>query len=133
MVGAGSGATVSLITDVNMVQLMERPFAAIDSNSPGSKRIDLPNHALSGDWCSAEHVTKTSARICTPWSGCRDVDIRKDLHAGVVLYDGVAMFQEIREHIAKESNVSYDRIFASVIVIVVVSLGAKLAQAEGRV
>ena len=47
----------------------------------------------------------------------------------VVLPRGVAMFQGFGEHMAKECNVSYDRVFASVTV--VVSLGAKLAQAEG--
>ena len=50
----------------------------------------------------------------------------------VVLPSGVAMFQAIGEHVAKECNVSYDRVFASVTGIVVVTLGAKLAQAEGR-
>ena len=39
---------------------------------------------------------------------------------------GVAMFQGIGEHMANECSVSYDRVFASVTVIVVVSLGAKL-------
>ena len=36
-----------------------------------------------------------------------DVDIRKDLYAKVVLSDGVAMFQEIGEQMAKQCNVSY--------------------------
>ena len=47
----------------------------------------------------------------------------------VVLPRGVAMFQGFGEHMAKECNVSYNKVFASVTV--VVSLGAKLAQAEG--
>ena len=34
-----------------------------------------------------------------------DADIRKDLHAEVGLYDGVAVFQGIGEHTAKEWNV----------------------------
>ena len=50
----------------------------------------------------------------------------------VVLPSGVALFQGIGEHMAKECNVSYDRVFASATVIVVVSLGAKLAQTEGE-
>ena len=118
---AGDDATVCLITDVSMVQQMERLFVVMDSNSlsvdfdgqvPRDKTLDLPDHALSGDWGSAEHVTKTSARICFP--------------------GGVAMFQGAGEHMAEECNVSYDRVFASVTVIVVVSLGTKLAQAEGE-
>ena len=67
-------------TDVSMVQQMERLFAVMDSNSlsvdfdgqvPRGKTPDLPKDALSGDWGSAEHVTKTSVRIRTPWSCCR--------------------------------------------------------------
>ena len=50
----------------------------------------------------------------------------------VVLSSGVTMSQGIGEHLAKECNVSYDRVFASETVIVVVSLGAKLAQTEGK-
>ena len=50
----------------------------------------------------------------------------------VVLPSGVAMFQGMGEHMAKECNVSYDRVFASVTVIAVVGLGAKLAQAAGK-
>ena len=70
-------ATVSLITDDSTVPQMERLFAVVDSNSlsidfcgqaPREKTIDLPNHALRGDWDSAEHVTKTAATNCTPWS-----------------------------------------------------------------
>ena len=57
-------------------------------------------------------------------------DIQNDLYAMVVLPDRVIMFPEIGEHKAKECNVSHDRVFVSVIVIVVVSLGAKLAQVE---
>ena len=53
-----------------------------------------------------------------------DIDIRKELHAKVVLSDSAAIFQQIGEHMAQECNVSYDRVFASVVVIVVVSLGA---------
>ena len=37
--------------------------------------------------------------------------IGKDLHAGVVLHYGVAMFQGIGERTAKKCNVSQDRIF----------------------
>ena len=79
VMAAEDDAMVSLITDVSVVQQMERPFALMDSNSvsvdldgqvPREKTIDLPNHALRGDWGSAEHVTKTSARICPPWSCC---------------------------------------------------------------
>ena len=57
-------------------------------------------------------------------------DIRKDLYAMVVLPGGVAMFQGIGEYRAKECNVSFDRVFVPVTGIVVVSLGAKSAQAE---
>ena len=42
------------------------------------------------------------------------------------------MFWRIGDHSAKECNVSRDRVFVSVPVIVVVSLGAKLAQTEGE-
>ena len=79
VVAAEDAATVSLITDVSMVQQMERPFAVMDSNSLSvdfdgqvtrEMTVDLPNHALRGDWDSAGHVTKTSATICTPWSCC---------------------------------------------------------------
>ena len=75
---AEDDATASLVTDVSMVQRIERLFAVVDSNSlsvdfggqvPREKTIDLPNHALRGDWDLAEHVTKTSARI-SPWSYC---------------------------------------------------------------
>ena len=50
----------------------------------------------------------------------------------VVLPGGVAMFQEIGEHMAKDHDVSYDGVFVSVTVSVVVSLGTKPAQAEGE-
>ena len=43
----------------------------------------------------------------------------------VVLPGGVAMFWRIGDHTAKECNVSRDRVFVSVPVIVVVSLGRK--------
>ena len=58
-------------------------------------------------------------------------DIRKDLYAKVMLFSGVAMFQGIGEQMAKECNVSYDRVFASVTVSVEVSLGTKLAKLRG--
>ena len=79
VVAAEDDAMVSLITDVSVVHQMQRPFALVDSNSlsvdldgqvPREKTIDLPNHALRGDWGSAEQVTKKSARICTPWPCC---------------------------------------------------------------
>ena len=79
VVAAEDDATVSLITDVSIVQQKERFFALMDSISlssdfegrvPSEKPTDLPNRALRGDCGSAEHVTKTSARICTPWSCC---------------------------------------------------------------
>ena len=57
-------------------------------------------------------------------SAC-DEDSRKYLYAMVVLHGGVAMFQGIGEHMAKECSVSFDWVFAPVTVIVVVSLGAK--------
>ena len=69
---------------------------------------------LMADWGSAEHA-------------CVE-NIRKDLRAMVVLPSAVAMFYGI--HTAKECNVSCDRVFVPVTVIVAVSLGAKLAQAE---
>ena len=40
--------------------------------------------------------------------------IREDLHAGVVLYDGVPTLQGIDERTAKKCNVSQDRVFVSV-------------------
>ena len=40
-----------------------------------------------------------------------DVDIRKDLHAKVVLSNGVAVFQGIGEQKAKECNGSYAKDF----------------------
>ena len=119
VVAAEDDATVSLIIDVSRVQQIGRSFAVMDSNSlsvdfdgqvPRVKTIDLPSHALRVDWDSAERVTKTSARIFVRQGRVR-----------------------IGEHMAKECNVSYDRVFASVTVIFVVSLGAKQAQAEGSV
>ena len=55
---------------------------------------------------------------------------REVLYAMVVLPGNVAMIQVNGERMAKGRSESYDRVFASVTVIVVVSLGAKLAQAE---
>ena len=40
-----------------------------------------------------------------------DADIRNDLHAGVVLYDGVPIFHGTGEHMAKKCNVRQDRDF----------------------
>ena len=77
-VAAEDDAAVSFM-DVSMVQQMERLFALMDSISlsvdfdgqvPSEKALGHPNHALRGDWGSAELVTKTSARICTPGSCC---------------------------------------------------------------
>ena len=59
MVAAEDDATVSFITDVSRVQQMQRLFAVMGSISlsvdfdgqvPREKTIDLPDHALSGDW-----------------------------------------------------------------------------------
>ena len=127
VVAAEDDATVSLITDVGTVQKIERPSALMDSISlsadfdgkvPGEKTADLPNHASRGDWGSVEHVTKTSARICTP---C------------FLLPRGVAMFQGTGEQMPEECNVSYDRVLFSVTASVEVSLGTKLAQVEGDI
>ena len=52
--------------------------------------VDPHNHALGGNWSSAEHASKTSARF---------------LHAMVVLPDGVVMLHGIGEHMAKKCNV----------------------------
>ena len=79
VVAAEDDATVSLITDVSMVQQIERLFALMDSISlsagfdgqvPSEQTTDLLNHALKGDWSSAEHVAKTSAKNWTSWSCC---------------------------------------------------------------
>ena len=79
VVAAEDDATVSWITDVSMVQQIERLFTLVDSISlsvgiggqvPREKTADLLDHASRGDWSSAEHVTETSARICTSWSCC---------------------------------------------------------------
>ena len=94
-------ATVSLITDVSMVQQMKRHFPFLDSNSLS---VDFDGQVP-----------------------------REVLYSMVVLPGGVAMFQAFGEHMAKESSVSCDTVFASATVGVAVSLGAKLAQAEGRV
>ena len=37
---------------------------------PRERRVDLSIHELGGDWGSAEHALKTSARKCTPQSCC---------------------------------------------------------------
>ena len=50
----------------------------------------------------------------------------------MVVLRGVATFQGIGDDMAKEFIVSSDRIFTSVTVIVVVTLGAKLAQVEEK-
>ena len=80
VVAAENDATVSLITDVSTVQQIERPSAYTDSISlsadfdgqvPSGKSTDLPDHASRGDWSSVRHVTKTSARTCTPWTCCQ--------------------------------------------------------------
>ena len=70
VVAAEDDAMVSLITDVSMVLQMAHP------------------RVVRGDLGSAERVTKTSARICTPW----------------VLLGGVTMFQGIGDHTARECN-----------------------------
>ena len=79
VVAAEDGATVSSITDDSMVEQMERSFALMDSISlavsfdsqvPSENTTDLPNHALRGDWDSAEHVSNTCARNCAFWSCC---------------------------------------------------------------
>ena len=44
--------SISLVVDFN-VQV------------PRERTVDLPNHALGGDWGSVEHASKTFARICT--------------------------------------------------------------------
>ena len=62
-----------------------------------------------------------------------DDDARKDPSAGVMLLDGTAMIQGIGEHTVKDRNAVQGRIFVSGTVSVAVSLGAKLAQAEGSV
>ena len=50
-----------------------------------------------------------------------DADLHKNLHASVMLIDGAAMLQEIGEYTAEDGTVS-----------IIVSLGAKPAQAEGK-
>ena len=50
----------------------------------------------------------------------------------VGLPGGVAMFQGIGQYMAKKCNVSFNRVFVAVTLIVVVSLGAKSAQTEGK-
>ena len=59
-------------------------------------------------------------------------DIREDLYAMVGLPDGVAMFQETGEQMAKECNVSYAKEFFSVTVSVEVSMGHKVGPAERK-
>ena len=96
VVAAEDDAAVSLISDVSMVPQMGRLFALMDSESP-FVGLDghVPDHALRGDWGSAEHLSKTSAGFVR--------------HGRVA--DGVVMFPGIGEHMAKECNVSYDRVF----------------------
>ena len=60
-----------------------------------------------------------------------DDDARKDPIASVMLLDGTAMLQGTGEHTVKDRNAVQGRIFVSAMVSVAVSLGAKLAQAEG--
>ena len=45
-------------------------FADFDGQVPREKTVDLRNHAFGGDWSSAEHASKSSARICTLESCC---------------------------------------------------------------
>ena len=49
-----------------------------------------------------------------------------------MLLDGTAMIQGIGEHTVKDRNAVQGRIFVSGTVSVAVSLGAKLAKAEGK-
>ena len=106
---------------------MERLSAFLDSNSPSvdfdgqvprEKTIDLHNHVLRGDWCSAGHVTKTCARICMTWSCC---PMASPCSKGLV-----SRWRECRVNYAKDFSFSAT-------VSVEVSLGTKLAQAEGSV
>ena len=48
-------------------------FADFDDKVSRERTVDLPNHLLGGDWGSAEHASKTSARICTQECGVRCV------------------------------------------------------------
>ena len=65
VVAAENDATVSLITDVSMVQQQTglspcwraSPSIVFDGQVPREKTIDLHNHVLRGDWDSAGHVT----------------------------------------------------------------------------
>ena len=79
VVAAEDAVTVSLITDVSMVQRIERLVALMDGISlsadfdgqvPSEKTTGLLDRALRGDWSPSGHVTKTSARVCTPLSCC---------------------------------------------------------------
>ena len=58
-------------------------------------------------WYLVVMVSTSFGSDCWP----RKRYIREDLHAGVVLYDGGAMLQEIGELTAKKCNVSEDRVF----------------------
>ena len=79
-------AVASLIADVSLVEgLSPTLFGDFDGQVPRERTVDFRNRASGGDWGSAEHASKTSARTCA---------LR------------VAMFQGIDEHPAKECNVS---------------------------
>ena len=74
VVAAEEDAAVSLITDVSIVQQMERPSALMDSISlfvdsdgqvPRETFLIFTNCVSSGDWGSAEYVTSTP-RTCCP-------------------------------------------------------------------
>ena len=61
-------AATSWMFDVSVVQQLRRLFASMDNNSPfvdcdgqvpRERTVDLPNHALGGDWGSAEHASKS--------------------------------------------------------------------------
>ena len=98
VVATENDAVASLIAVVCMVQQLGRPFVLRNSNSlfvdfdghvPRERTVGLPNHALEGDWGSAEHASKTSAFV---------------RQGRVVRWRRPA--PRIEEHLAKECNVS---------------------------
>ena len=127
MVAAGDDATVSLITEVSMVQQIERLFALMDSISlsadfdgqvPSEQTTVLRNHVSRSDWGSAGHVTKTSARICTTWSCC---PVESPCSKG------------IGEQTAEVCNVSYPKVLVFSDSECRSQLGHELGPSHGRV
>ena len=79
VVAAEEDAAISLITNVSIVQQMERPSTLMDNISlfvdsdgqvPRETFLIFPNYVLRGDWGSAEYVTSTPRTWCPLAPSC---------------------------------------------------------------